>query len=123
MSTLLDCTNEWYINMNRGLYNCHFRGLKESIQHSAKLELYGVTGLALNLFKSYFAERLQVCSVNCKLSNLRILNCGVPQGSILGPLLFLVESYINDLPMRTDFCNYKMAEIARHVNIVRVAKL
>ena len=104
MSALLDCTNECYINMDRDIYNLIvFLDLKKAfdtaVEHvllSAKLELYGVNGLALNLFKSYFAERLQVYSGNSKLSNPRIVNCGVPQGSILGPLLFLV--YINDLP-------------------------
>ena len=77
--------------MDRGLYNLVvFLDLKkafDTVDHVlllAKLELYGVTGLALNLFKSYFAERLQIWSVNSKLSNPRIVNCGVPQGSILG---------------------------------------
>ena len=57
---------------------------------------YGVDQLALKWFNSYLTNRRQRCSVNNHLSSTGSLNCGVPQGSIIGSLLFLI--YINDLP-------------------------
>ena len=61
-----------------------------------KLNHYGIRGLALEWVKSYFSERTQFVEFN----NVRIyapqgISCGLPQGSILGPLFFIL--YVNDL--------------------------
>ena len=60
-----------------------------------KLEYYGIRGLAKDLFSSYLSNRSQECLVNGCLSKSTPLTIGVPQGSILGPLLFII--YINDI--------------------------
>ena len=68
----------------------------------AKLNHYGIRGVSNDWFKSYLSNHHQYVSINEYESGLAAINCGVTQGSVLVPLLFLL--YINDLIQAIRFC-------------------
>ena len=105
---LIHLTKNIREQLDSGKYGCgifvDFQKAFDTVDHTIltqMLNYYGVRGKANNWFSSYLKNRTQFVTFNGFNSELKEINCGVPQGSVLGPLLFLI--YIKIL-QSSSFC-------------------
>ena len=103
-TALIHMVEQWLKALDNGelvgVLLVDFRKAFDLVDHNIllkKLKLYKLNQVTLNWFSSYLSDRKQIVSFKNNTSEQKTVKCGVPRGSILGPLLFLM--FLNDLPL------------------------
>ena len=111
--------------IDNNLYTCgvflDFSKAFDTVNHKillGKLDAYGIRGIPLNWFKNYLSNRKQYVELDGIKSQNQTIFCGIPQGSTLRPLLFLI--YINDLPNSSEKLSFKI--FADDTNVLCICK-
>ena len=122
---ITEITNTLRKAIDNNLYTCgvfvEFSKPFDTVNHKillGKLEAYGIRGIPLNWFQSYLLNRKQFVELDGIKSQNQTILCGIPQGSTLGPLLFL----INDLPNSSEKLSFKIFADDTNVYIFASAK-
>ena len=114
---ILDSLNKQQVSL---LLLIDFSKAFDMVEHNIlldKLQHYGIRGTVLKWFQSYLSDRKQFVTIDGVDSDTKLIKYGVPQGSILGPLLFII--YINDLPNISEIAKFIM--YADDANIIITA--
>ena len=120
---LLEVIDKWSEPLDEGLdIDCiytDFQKAFDKVPHKRlikKIENYGITNPILSWIQDFLTRRYQQVSINGETSNQKEVTSGLPQGSVLGPILFVI--YINDLPEAVESAAYLFADDTKIFRVI-----